>query len=152
MKKWWIWFAIASLLACERDDLCLQNPVIKINTIFLNGNNEKSPVDSLLVITASQDTLIPATHTDSTSFVPDPAQSGDTLIFKKVNGSFQYADTVLLNYNPGYRFVSKACGYKMIFTETNIELHRGNTSWIDSIRLITNSIDNDTITHIKIYH
>ncbi len=152
MKKWWIWLGILIFISCERDDLCLQNPVVTVNTVFLNANGDKEVVDSLTVLTISGDTLVPLAPVDSVGLVPNPGQTADTLIFKKISGALQAADTVLLQYRPAYQFVSKACGYRMIYKNMQAALRQGSNSWIDSIRLNTNQIDNDTITHLEIYH
>jgi hypothetical protein len=58
----------------------------------------------------------------------------------------------MFTYLPDGIFVSKACGFKAVFFQLNVEVLPDADNWIDRVEVIENQIITDTITHVEIYH
>ena len=80
------------------------------------------------------------TVASSTSFSLTTTQNGNAV-----------EDIITFNYNPEDQFISRACGYKTVFT--NLTFSTGNPlSFISSIEILTNTISDNKNTHVKILH
>lgn len=66
-------------------------------------------------------------------------------------------DLFEVNYTRENVYVSRACGYKTVFTlnDVNPITYSDNTNpdgtWIKNINIETNAIENENETHVKIY-
>ena len=64
------------------------------------------------------------------------------------------SDSVTFNYTRKTEYVSRACGYKTLFTlnSTNpITVTPDSDNWIQSVVVSQPNIENENETHIKIY-
>ena len=64
------------------------------------------------------------------------------------------SDSVIFNYTRKTEYVSRACGYKTLFTlnSTNpITVTPDSNNWIQSVVVSQPNIENENETHIKIY-
>jgi hypothetical protein len=164
-------FALAlSFSSCEKDDICdpktpttprliieffdFENPSIKKNVTNLKVVGE-GKTDGIL-FNGSQTTngtsiAIPLkTVGNSTSF-------SFTLNSGNPNLALVDEDIIRFNYTTQELFVSRACGYKSIFTldpttpYTHTDASAANQKWIKFISVEKNNIENENETHIKIF-
>jgi len=66
-------------------------------------------------------------------------------------------DVVRITYKPEFVYVSRACGFKSIFTELEIEVVDDGDNWIQNFSFtdtISQSItlENEDATHVQIFH
>ncbi|NRD20348.1 hypothetical protein HNV08_09845 [Winogradskyella eckloniae] len=64
-------------------------------------------------------------------------------------------DILEITYQIDFSYVSRACGYKTIFTQLNVTRILDSNPWISSIIIednIENSVENENTTHVRIYH
>ena len=163
MKKILIILLLAfSFLSCEKDDICDEatstTPKITIEFYdFANPLTLKN-VTNLGVISPTLTTgfgfsavnkisipLNTATETTTYSFV----QNGSDTITTNDN-----TDVITFNYSTNTVYVSRACGYKIVFDLTNTNanlLTTDSNNWIKNIIISKSNIENQNETHIKIY-
>ena len=158
MKKNRIHFIFSVLIlfslglgACRKDDICTGNatPFLKIKFFAYNDTIEKS-VDTLYVIALPiQDTIVNGQN-DITDVSLALNVNDDESNFAFISG--QNNDTLAFHYTREKVFVSKACGYKILFHQLNIDIQQDNNNWIKQIEILENDIVTDTLVHVKIYH
>lgn len=159
---------------CEKDDICdsLTPTTPRLFIEFYNNDNraelkkvtnlelqsDNPEIDSLVFNNVSE-ILVPLnTMADATSYT-------FTLNYNNPNPVFIYTDQLEFNYSRREEFVSRACGYKMLFDLNNDDdpetpagiLLNGNAAldpgeWIKDIDVQTYTIENETEVHVKIYH
>ncbi len=161
--------------SCEKDDICdantsttprlvidfynITNPTVKKNVtnlkvigegmtdgIIFNSGSEESKY-----LTSGNTISIPLrTDADSVkySFILNSGNPNPTLID---------TDELTFNYTRNDVYVSRACGFKTLFTfeSTNTFVHTAfpvtKEKWMKDISIQKNNIDNENETHIKIY-
>jgi len=65
----------------------------------------------------------------------------------------QNTDTFIIDYERTEEFLSKACGFRVIFNNADAQDFGGDDgSWIQNIELINTSITDETEAHIRIFH
>jgi len=155
-------FITVFLSGCEKDDICdVNTPTTpKVVIEFYDAANPTTPINvtNLGVIapgftngfgfTATSKIKVPLKTFEDTSF----------LYFIK-NGSVaptsdDNSDSVTFNYTRKTEYVSRACGYKTLFTlnSTNpITVTPDSDNWIQSVVVSQPNIENENETHIKIY-
>ena len=63
------------------------------------------------------------------------------------------ADTIAITYTTSEVYVSRACGYKTIFEDVEVTLETDDDVWIELILFDEPlTVDNETDTHVQIYH
>ena len=143
------------LTACEPDDICLEGTpgTPKLIVVFYDKNQtdtKKSVVDlqvkgvdmeGLLYDATADSIALPLkTLASSTSFSLTTTQNGNAV-----------EDIITFNYDPEDQFISRACGYKTVFT--NLTFSIGNPlNFISNIEILTNTISDNNNTHVKILH
>ncbi len=141
-----------SVSACRKDDICTGDatPDLQIKFYDYNDTATEKAVGTLFVTALpQQDTLLNNlsnvidvslplnVNDDNCSFVFTSDQNNDTLVF---------------HYNREQFFVSKSCGYKILFYNLDVDLQQDNDNWIKQIDIVKNKVITDTIVHLKIYH
>jgi hypothetical protein len=61
-------------------------------------------------------------------------------------------DIIEISYIPRFDYVSRACGYKSIFQDLDIDLITDDVNWITDIDVIESTIDNENTVHVQIFH
>lgn len=61
-------------------------------------------------------------------------------------------DVVAITYTPEFIYVSRACGYKSIFTNLSIILEPDGDNWIQANQILTTTIENENQAHIILRH
>lgn len=151
-------------LACEKDEICLEEITPKLILRFYDQNDPdefKSVRNIKINIEGIEgdytDTSI-STLTDSIA-VPIKVSANITRFILTLPGDDSQGieenrDTLSLIYLQEDIFVSRSCGYKTIFHEGEITLTEDGNNWI---KLLDQSEDPLEITdenkaHVKIYH
>jgi len=61
-------------------------------------------------------------------------------------------DILEISYIPQFIYVSRACGYKSIFRNLDIDLVPGEDAWISNIDIEETKIENEDTVHVRIFH
>lgn len=61
-------------------------------------------------------------------------------------------DILKINYISEFVYVSRACGYKSIFSNLDIDLEDDADNWINNIDIIETTIENENTVHVRIFH
>ncbi|WGH76287.1 DUF6452 family protein [Tenacibaculum tangerinum] len=158
MKKYIALFIlIAGLAACEKDDFCTQNPVtpnLVLTFYDKDETNDKKNAARLSVIAEGKtDSLFINRTTDSIA-IPLNSLSQKTVYNLKINDvdgtiATNQTATLTIEYNPKEDYVSRSCGFRIIFENVTLD----HTNWIDS--LSTKEIpliDNQARAHVQVFH
>ncbi len=149
IKKFAFIFGIVLLFSgCERDDLCLENPATSMNTVFYDYTNQPAPKPLQLTVTYQNDTIVEPVQTDSI-LIPLPVHTNQAL-YVLIRGT--NPDTINISYQTEDLFVSKACGFKTVYKNLQIQLINDSDNWIKQVDIIQPDIVTDTVSHVKIYH
>lgn len=157
--------AIASLFACEKDDICegeAATPNMRIEFYDKANSTVLKPFYKLHCY------AVPQTPTDSVKIIeftykseiqlPLDITSNQTIwnvtLFEIVNNdTIQKTDQLTFTYNPKIEYVSKACGYKTVFENVTANLNANNPeNWITNFTLLNNNIINQETPDAKIYY
>jgi len=142
--------------SCERDDICIDEITPHLNIKFYNNDDQtllkKFSQLSVKIIGVENDSinfssndsiLIPLKVTDDvTQFII--TLDSDQNTFNR--------DTLMVSYGREDVFVGRSCGFKTIFNNANYILQTGSDNWILDTETITQTIDNETTAHVKIFH
>lgn len=61
-------------------------------------------------------------------------------------------DIIEIRYIPNFEYVSRACGYKSVFTQIEIIRDPDTDPWIEEIEIVEPTIENENTTHVRIFH
>ena len=137
------------ITSCEKDDYCIKNPVTPHLVLrFYDDSNKEAlkSVDELYVWAAGKDSLFSWVQTDSI-YIPLNSTKTETIYYFS-NGTS--VNTFTISYTPEEEYVSRSCGYKMIYKGVNFT---SNTTWIKNFTPTTlTTITSDNAAHVQIYH
>lgn len=161
------------LSSCEKDDICDGNtpttPRLVITfydsanpTRTRNVNNLKvigegmeegivfneNAIDSTKYLTSGNNVMLPLKVNDSTVTYK--------FIYNANSTTSKNTDVIKFNYNTQNVYVSRACGFKTIFTlKTNDPFIQtdpdGDTVWMTEVQLLNPNIESENETHIKVF-
>lgn len=175
LRKKIIEYAIFSLAlglvlitSCQRDDICPEStdttPQLRISFFDFEERDIPKPPANLRVQLSGTDSIllnrvnvadirIPL-RTDQNltqyDFILNAAVLDPTDIDTTGN-----PDRVLFAYARDEIYINRACSYKVNFIDLNVDLQPeqdASTFWIKEINLAEETIENETDTHIFIYH
>ena len=147
---------------CEKDDICdINTPTTpKVVIEFYDAANPTTLINvtNLGVIAPGFTNGFGFTATSKIK-VPLKTFEDSTVLYFIENGSIaptagDNSDSVTFNYSRKTEYVSRACGYKTLFTlnSTNpITVTPDSDNWIQSVVVSQPNIENENETHIKIY-
>lgn len=151
MKKNLVVLLLSILLfnSCEKDDFCISNPVTPQLIVRFYDNADPSvvkPVNNFYVWAEGKDTLFANESIDSL-VIPLNANTNSTIYnFSKDT----VVDQLTINYTTKNEYVSRSCGFRIAYED--LEFSASN-SWVLNLSPETsNSIDNQTEAHVKIFH
>lgn len=151
MRKTFVFLSliIFTFLSCEKDDFCTQNPVTpKLILRFYDTTNRESvkTVDNLYVWAEGKDSLFINASLDSL-FIPLNSAATETVYnFSKNNVVNQFT----IQYTTENEFVSRSCGFKVIFNDVNFT---SDNTWITDFEPSNlTTIENQNEAHVQIYH
>lgn len=155
-------FITVFLSGCEKDDICDANTPTtpKVVIEFYDSANPTTLINvtNLGVIAPGFTNGFGFTATSKIK-VPLKTFEDSTILYFIENGSVaptsdDNSDSVTFNYTRKTEYVSRACGYKTLFTlnSTNpITVTPDSDNWIQSVVVSQPNIENENETHIKIY-
>lgn len=161
--------------SCEKDDICDANtpttPRLVIGFYdFLNPSVLKNVTNLKVVGEGMTDGIVFNTATGDAKYLTNG--STISIPLKTVGTSTSYSftlnsgnanpalvnvDNIKFDYTTQELFVSRACGYKTIFTldpinpYTHTDAAVADTKWIKHISVEKSNIENENETHIKIF-
>ena len=156
---------ITALNSCERDDICAEStpttPHLVIRFYDIDDQDENLNVVNLQIQGVDNDEVYQsATSTDSIAI---PLKTDDVNTRFSLYKNYEEDDDgniiggnedfLTITYNPTEVYVSRACGYKTIFENVEIEIETDDDNWME-LRLYDNplTIDNETEAHVQIFH
>ncbi|TVZ54779.1 hypothetical protein OD91_0014 [Lutibacter sp. Hel_I_33_5] len=136
-------------ISCEKDDICTSNPITpKLVLRFYDATTPTSLKDvaGLYVWAEGKDSLFINDTKDSIS-LPLNSQSNQT-VYHLSKGTD--TGTITIDYTPETDFVSRSCGFRVIFN--NVTLTENNT-WITDLSTTSlETINNQTTAHVQVFH
>ncbi|WP_353170597.1 DUF6452 family protein [Flavobacterium sp.] len=148
--------------SCEKDDICDANtpttPKVVIEFYDVANPTTLKNVTNLGVIAPGFTNVLKFTAISKIKVPLKTFQDTSILNFIK-NGSVDPTtddnlDEITFNYSRKTVYVSRACGYKTLFTlnTTNpITVTPDSNNWIQNVIVSQPNIENEDETHIKIY-
>ena len=148
---------------CEKDDICVEgdtplliirfydaaNPLETkaVTNLRVTGLGQENPVDTFADRTSLDSIAIPLRiHQPNTEFSfisesadEDGVETGNT-------------DMLTFSYTTQEVFVSRACGFIANYDELTDSLEADADNWIQSIEIITPTINSFEAAHVEIYH
>lgn len=146
------------MLACEKDDFCVDPITPNLVLRFYDNTNqtEVKSVERLSVWAAGKDTLTAYTSVtlDSIAIPLDPINTQTVYNFKMNNVDGNLANNQVeqwtINYDLEEVYVSRSCGFKVIFNNVTIS---SNSGWIQSFTPSNiTTINNESSAHVQIFH
>lgn len=158
MKKEYIliFIILLGLFSCEEDDFCTENTTPQLIIRFFDKSepNSLKKVEKLTVLAKGlTDTIIIKKTTDSITLPLQPIASKTEFILKTFDtippSEKSELATLTINYSTSEQYVSRSCGYKVIFDNLTIK----KSNWIDSLSTTSiKNINDQNNAHLKIYH
>ena len=155
---------------CEKDDICDANtpttPRLVIEFYDVANPSVLKNVTDLKVVGEgmTDGVLFNGSQTTSRSNISIPLKTdGTTTTYRftlnsgNANPALVDEDIIKFDYTTQELFVSRACGYKTIFTldptnpYTHTDATTANQKWIKFISVEKSNIENENETHIKIF-
>lgn len=149
MKKRFLLLVCVLLIgfACEKDDICVEDITPKLIVRFYDANDPTTTkdVNSLNVWVTGKDTIISNQTLDSIAIPLDVNALQTVYNFR----SESLVDILTINYTVNEVYVSRSCGFIANYDGLNV----GNTgNWIQSVQVISTTIDNENEAHVEIRH
>lgn len=149
MRKILLFFGlISALIACEKDDFCIENPVTPSLILrFYDDVNRTTikPVNPMYVWADGKDSLFVNQSIDSL-VIPLNSNTNQTVYnFSKGN----LIERFVIDYSPENIYVSRSCGFKVNFTNA---VYTPNNTWITDISVIETTIENQNEAHVQVFH
>ncbi|MGB5943178.1 MAG: DUF6452 family protein [Leeuwenhoekiella sp.] len=152
----------AALFSCERDDICAEStpttPQLVVSFADIDLNDKRTTVN-VYNPELSSDTLRFVNETEI--LIPLRTDTTVTVLFLRKNpGATNTAledpdneDALTFSYIGNEVFISRACGYRIVYDSLETGLDGGNDGrWIQDIIIERNQIVDQDTTHIRILH
>ena len=149
--------------ACEKDDICVEGDTALLIIRFYDAENpeEFKSVTNLRVTGLGQDNPVD-TFTDRSTLdsisIPLRINEPDTG-FEFISESeseddveIGNIDTLTFSYTTEEVFVSRACGFIANYTELSDALSVDGDNWIQSIEIISPTVNSIDAAHVYVYH
>lgn len=152
---------------CEPDDICSEStsttPRLVISFFDINDIENNKTVGGLYAIAVdNQGDEIPVSgeSVSSRSEITLPLNGSQNQSRFKLYKAYDVIDGVVqgnpdeitVAYSTETVYVSRACGYKNIYTIQGFSIDSDSDLWMISYEILTNNVNNENETHVKIYH
>ena len=151
MKKYLILFiGFLIFLSCEKDDICIEeNTPGLIIRFYDNDDHEKvRELTKTNIWAVGKDSLSDYSNESLDSIVVPLNLSENFTKYVIENNTIK--DTIEFKYSRNDIYISRSCGYKTIFE--NLTIGNNTLLWIKDTEILNATIENETTTHINIYH
>ncbi|MDO4782917.1 MAG: DUF6452 family protein [Capnocytophaga felis] len=149
--------------ACESDDLCdrpVNTPRLVVRFHDANDVSSAKPVNNMIVYGKDSNLILTNATTDSivlplkietlsTTFVMVSDAVYDTASSTITSGNVA---TVTFTYGVEEEFVSKACGFRVVYNTLKASVENSNDSWIKSVNVKNTNVKNESSAQIHLYH
>jgi len=157
MKKGALLILLSYLLlsSCERDDICAEStPITPLLVIdFFDAENPSEPKVPEGLFIAEENSDIGLAFTSSSISIPlrtdiDQTRYNFFLNFGEEDGDTpQNVDSIIFNY------LRQACGFRVTFQGLQDQfIPLEDNAWIANITILDATIEDETETHIRIFH
>lgn len=159
-----LFFILITSMSCEKDDICLEENTPRLIIRFYDAEEPEKfkSVKQLAIRVDGIDEFYLSEHvsiaTDSI-VIPIRVEHDITKIELVLNGADldldnDNPDFINLNYRREDKFISRSCGYKVLFYDVNTTLDDDNDNWIKNITTVETpqNITDENKSHLKIYH
>ncbi|WP_343329460.1 DUF6452 family protein [Polaribacter staleyi] len=153
-------FVILIITSCEKDDFCLKNPITPNLVLRFYNDTSKETLKKarfLSVWAEGKDTIADYTSVSTDSIaIPLNSLTSETIYHLKINNedgakADNQFTTFTIKYTPEEKYVSRSCGYQVIFNDVSFD--SDNTNWIKNFTPETlTTIDNQNTAHVQIFH
>tara|TARA_R110002049_G_scaffold293294_1_gene478218 strand:+ start:3073 stop:3585 length:513 start_codon:yes stop_codon:yes gene_type:complete len=158
---------LASMIisSCEKDDICVdgETPLLVIEFFEFDATEETTKAVSELRIVGEGKNVTVNTIADRSDLqsITLPLRVNETsttysFIMNSAddtNGAETgNTDILTFNYNNKEVYVSRACGFVMHFDTLSSILETDTENWIKNIETTETLVENQAVTHVKIYH
>jgi hypothetical protein len=180
--KFLILFVAFTLLSCERDDICAEStsttPRLLVEFFDIADNETLKSVTRLTTyseglvtdpIEISNATLVFNTNTNGLELPLRIGVEGETtttryILEKETNLRLDTSattesniDILEITYVSEFVYVSRACGFKSVFTQLRISIIDDGNNWIQSFDFPDTTenniiVENENATHLQLFH
>ncbi len=154
---------------CERDDICdTANVPITPRLIitfqdFTDNSLRKNAAGIQVSLASDSERIVTGIERFDSIVIPLNINEDSVRYEFKINASSTdttiiRTDTLELSYKRTNEFVSKACGFRTVFSElsinntTDTEMFDESTNWIQNIFIENSTINDETNAHVRIFH
>ena len=160
---------IVGTWSCERDDICAEStpttphliirfysnaepalfkPVIRLKVRALDADN--NPLEDIPVFQSRDSIVLPLRFKNQGDIaVSRFSIENDT---DEDETTAANIDIITVTYTPEFQYISRACGYKSIFTNVSFGVQPDDENWILTNEILTTTIDNENQAHIILRH
>lgn len=177
-KQFLFLFAFLTILSCERDDICAEGtattPRLLVEFYDINNPDDLKSVSRLTVYGEGlPDPNPPVANVDETILFNENTTAVELplivgiddnttittrfILEKDTNLRLDEDDTtqsdvdiIEITYTTEFVYVSRACGYKSIFN--NLDVNLEEDSWISAVETIVTEVENENTVHVRILH
>ncbi len=165
------------ILSCERDDICAEGtattPRLLVEFYDINNPDDLKSVSRLTVhgeglpdpnppVANVDETILFNENTTAVELplivgIEDDLITARFILEKDTNLRLDEDDTtqsdvdiIEITYTTEFVYVSRACGYKSIFN--NLDVNLEEDSWISAVETIVTEVENENTVHVRILH
>lgn len=139
--------------ACSIDDICTEpsTPNLVLRFYDVTSTTTLKSTDSLYVWAEGKDSIIVNQAVDSIA-IPLNSEANST-VYNFAKGR-NLVNKITVTYTPESEYVSRSCGYRIIFNDANLDLSTPANGWISSIapRTPIATINSQTSAHVQVFH
>ncbi len=143
---------VLTISSCERDDICIDDITPNFTIRFYDSEDPtdfKSVIGlQVKLLDIEVDTLLFSSDSIQLPVRLDITTTKYTLT-NELSESDIKTDTITIVYTPEDVFVGRACGFKTIF---NTVTYENTNNWITDFEIVSETIKDETLAHVKIFH
>lgn len=143
---------LIAFISCDIDDICVEptTPNLVLRFYDATSTTTLKTTDSLYIWAEGRDTLFFNQVLDSVAIPLDV--SNTTTVYNLSKGTL-LLNQLTVDYLPEDEFVSRSCGFRVIFNDVDLSVDNPANSWISSITPdnIT-TINNQNSAHVQVFH
>lgn len=151
---------IVSIYAgCTADDICSEETQTTPNLVINFADNRISgvakPLDSLKITNLDYDKVVWNAPADTIRIPLSTETDRSTYAFTILKDDVVYTNVYQLDYFRKEVYISRACGYKMTYTDLEAEAipNENNTpTWAKHITILNPIVEDEKNAHITILH
>lgn len=143
---------ITILYSCEIDDICVEptTPNLVLRFYDATSTTTLKLTDSLYVWAEGKDSILINQVVDSIAI---PINTATTSTVYNLSKGTQLLNKLTISYTTQDDYVSRSCGYKVIFNDVTLSVDSPTNNWISSITPTElTTINSQTSAHVQVFH